>query len=282
MDNSTLQSLDDIFLEYAENSLPNRPQTGVLYKASLPSNFTGVNVSIIRLRRGSFWRRGGNFSGFYMPPRIFSLPIFTRLDMVFSNLGNLSSDYYNVPNHTLVAPIVGFNVYGSRNSTGKFSNLTTPMTKVNLTLFGSPILVQFPNFSPIQNQKAKCVVFYLNGTIEMTNMTMQDMCAVKDQGHFSIVVPYTPRVPRGPKGKKERGQLWKWWVFGFAIGVSGLLLFGFIIFTIVRVFRRRKVEKMEREAERNEGLQATNVGQSRMPFATVVRTQPTIENDYYP
>lgn len=281
VDNSTLRSLDDLFLEYAENSLPSRPQTGVLYDASLPSNFTGVNVSIIRLRRDSFWRKGANYSGFYMPPRIFSLPNFTRLDMVFSNLGNMSSYYYNVPNYTLVAPVVGFNAYGSRNSTGQFGNLTTQMTKLNLTLFGGPILVQFPNFSLPQNEKPKCVVFYINGTVEMTNMTLQDMCAVHDQGHFSIIVPHPTMVPHTPK-EKEKGQLWKWWVFGFAIGILGLLFFGIVIFIIVRAFRMRKLENMEKEAERSEALGATNVGQSRMPLASAVRTQPTIENDYHP
>ncbi|KAI3701327.1 hypothetical protein L2E82_45981 [Cichorium intybus] len=282
MDNSTLRSLDDLFLEYAENSLPTRPRTGVLYNASLPQNFTDVKVSIIRLRRDSFWSKGANYSGFYMPPKIFSMPNFTRLDMVYSNLGNLSSYYYNVPNYTLVAPVVGFNAYGSRNSTGQIGNLTTPMTRLNLTLFGGPILVQFPDFSLPQNGKAKCAVFHLNGTVEMTNMTLQNMCIVQDQGHFSIVVPQPPPVPWAPKKKKEREELWKWWVFGFAIGVLGLLLCGFIIFMIVRVFRMRKIEKMEKEAEKNEPLDATNVGQSRMPLASAVRTQPIIENDYHP
>lgn len=281
MDNSTLRSLDDSFQEYAQNSLPTKTHTGVLYNASLPSNFTGIQVSIVRLRRNSFWVRGANYSSFQLPPRIFTVPYFTRLDIVYSNLGNQSSYYYNVPNYTLVAPVVGFNIYSSRNSTGQIGNLTTPVTKLNLTLFGDPILVHFPEISLSQNQKAKCVKFYLNGTFEMTNMTIQDMCSVQDQGHFSIVVQAPSSIPKEKK-KVSRGRLWKWLVFGFVVGVLGLLLLGFIVYVIFRILTRRKIQKMEKEAEKNEGLDTTNVGQSKMPFATVVRTQPTIEFDYIP
>ncbi|KAJ0717546.1 hypothetical protein HanPI659440_Chr13g0524621 [Helianthus annuus] len=266
--NSSTQQLDDMFEEYALNSLPTRPQTGVLYNASssLPSNFTGVQVSIVRLRWDSFWRKGANYSGFLMPPRILAYPFFTRLDIVYSNLGNQSSFYYNVPNHTLVAPVVGFNIYASGN-----------LTKLNLTLFGGPILVEFP---VPQHEKAKCVMFYSNGTYEMSSMTTQEnMCSVRDQGHFSMVVE-VPSIPI-PK-KKDRGKLWKWWVFGFAVGVLGLLLVGFIVFVLIRIFRMTSIAKMEKEAEKNEVLGTTNVGQSKMPLATVVRTQPTIENDYVP
>ncbi|KAI3829245.1 hypothetical protein L1987_03363 [Smallanthus sonchifolius] len=269
MDNGLL---DDMFQEYAHNSLPTHPLTGLLYNASLPSNFTGIQLSIVRLRWDSFWGKGANYSGFNMPPRIFAHPYFTRLDIVYSNIGNQSSYYnnYNVPDHTLVAPVLGFNVYGSG---GQIGNLTTPVTKLNLTLFGGPILIQFPSIS-----QAKCVTFYPNGTFEMINMTRQDMmCPVLDQGHFSLVVQ--GQTPPEDDDKGRRRELWKWWVFGFAIGVLGLLFIGFIGFMIIRM---RNIEKMEREAEKNETLDITNVGGSKMPLATIVRTQPVIENEYVP
>ncbi|XP_024995960.1 uncharacterized protein LOC112529118 [Cynara cardunculus var. scolymus] len=282
-DNSTLRSLDDIFQVYAQSSLPRRPRTGVLYNASLPSNFTGIEVSIVRLRRGSFWAKGANYSSFRLPPKIFTEPYSTRLDIVYSDLGNESSHYYSVPNYTLVAPVVGFNIYGSRNSTGQIGNFTTPVTKLNLTLVGGPILVQFPKISLPQNEKPKCVRFYLDGTVEMTNMTLQNMCIVQDQGHFSIVIRTSPPIQQAPKENKERVKgLWKWWAMGFGIGVFGLLLLGFIIFIIIRIFRMRKIGKMEKESQRNEDLDTTNVGHSRMPSASLIRTQPNIENDYFP
>ncbi|XP_076916610.1 uncharacterized protein LOC143576390 [Bidens hawaiensis] len=174
MDNSNSTLLDDMFQEYAHKSLPTHPQTGVLYNASLPSNFTGIEVSMVRLRWDSFRRKGANYSGFLMPPQIFAYPYFTRIDIVYSNLGNWSSDYYNVPNHTLVAPVVGFNIYGSPGQNGNF-------TKLNLTLFGGPILVKFPPVS----QKVKCVTFYSNGTFKMssvTNATQQGTCDVRTKG----------------------------------------------------------------------------------------------------
>ncbi|GKD32374.1 G-box binding, multifunctional mosaic region containing protein [Tanacetum coccineum] len=46
MDNSELRLLDDLFQEYAQNSLPRQPRTGLLYNASLPSNFTGVELAL--------------------------------------------------------------------------------------------------------------------------------------------------------------------------------------------------------------------------------------------
>ncbi|KVH91092.1 G-box binding, MFMR [Cynara cardunculus var. scolymus] len=222
-DNSTLRSLDDIFQVYAQSSLPRRPRTGVLYNASLPSNFTGIEVSIVRLRRGSFWAKGANYSSFRLPPKIFTEPYSTRLDIVYSDLGNESSHYYSVPNYTLVAPVVGFNIYGSRNSTGQIGNFTTPVTKLNLTLVGGPILVQFPKISLPQNEKPKCVRFYLDGTVEMTNMTLQNMCIVQDQGHFSIVIRTSPPIQQAPKENKERVKgLWKWWAMGFVSPSSGV------------------------------------------------------------
>ncbi|XP_071714643.1 uncharacterized protein [Rutidosis leptorrhynchoides] len=281
MDNSTFRSLDDVFQEYAESSLPKHPQTGILYNASLPSNFTGIQVSIVRLRRDSYFGRGANYSGFNMPPKIQTLPYFTRLDIIYSNLGNRSSDYYNVPNHTFVAPVVGFNVYGSKNSTGQIGNLTTLATKVNLTLSRDPVLVNFSNISLQQNVNAKCAMFYSNGTFDMTNMIQQDVCVVRDQGHFSIVVPTKPSIRLGRK-EESGNKLWKWWVFGFGVGVLGLLLIGFFVILTLRIIRMRKIGRMEKEAEKNEALVTTNVGQSKMPFATVVRTQPVIENDYVP
>ncbi|PWA70686.1 hypothetical protein CTI12_AA117860 [Artemisia annua] len=281
MDNSELRLLDDLFQEYAQKSFPRQPRTGLLYNVSLPSNFTGVEVSIVRLRRGSFLSKGANYSDFFMPPRIYSVPIFTRLDIVYSNLGNLSSYYYNVPNYTFIAPVVGFNTYGSTNTTGPIGNLSSPVTKLNLTLFGDSILVKFHSISLQQREKVKCVMFYSNGMFEMANMTLQNMCAVRDQGHFSIVEQTPPSIPLGPK-EKGSATLWRWWVFGFAVGVFGLLLFGFIIIMTIRIYRMRKIGKMEKEAEKNEGLDATNVGQSKMPIATFVRTQPALEHDYFP
>ncbi|KAK9068332.1 hypothetical protein SSX86_012443 [Deinandra increscens subsp. villosa] len=261
-------SLDDMFEEYAHNSLPTHQKTGVLYNASLPSNLTGIEVSVIRLRWDSFWAKGANYSGFQMPPRIFSYPYSPRLDIVYSLVDNQSSyyySYYNVANdHILVAPVVGFNVYGN--------NFTA---KLNLTLFGGPILIRFPQ---VINEKAKCVVFYSNGTFGMSNKTRQDMCLVRDQGHFSMAVPKEELEDV----KEKRENLWKWWVFGFGIGVLGLLLIGFIVFIFIESIRRRNIQKMEKEAEKNEVLETTYVGQSKMPLATVVRTQPVIENDYVP
>uniref|UniRef100_A0A5B7CC26 Non-specific serine/threonine protein kinase n=1 Tax=Davidia involucrata TaxID=16924 RepID=A0A5B7CC26_DAVIN len=264
MDSYNPDSLDSFIHDYANKAIK-KPRTGILYNISLPANFSGMEVSIVRLRSGSFWTRGANFSYFHIPPRIIPMPFVKRLAIVYENLGNWSSYYYNVPNYTFVTPVVGFGTYGAS---------TKGSAILKLSIMGDPILVHFPRIP--ENVTLKCVRFGTDGSVEFSNMTTPSVCIARDQGHFSIVVP----SPAKKKKKKER--FWKWWVIGFGVGVVGLVLVALVGVLIYKLVRRKRIGKMEKQSERSEALETMWVGMSKMPSATGIRTQPMLENDYIP
>ncbi|KAL4562634.1 hypothetical protein LXL04_026662 [Taraxacum kok-saghyz] len=269
MDNHDPNSLDEFFQDHAKKSIPKHPHVGTLYKVSLPSNFAGMEASVVHLQSSSVWAEGADLGYFHVPSRIIAEPNVTWLDLVFSNLGNWSSYYYSMPDYTFVTPILGFSAYGvtyTKNQNGDFTSTTT---KLKLALVRRPIMVQFPS---LWLPKGKCAKFYSNGSTTITNMSLSRTCDAWDQGFFAVVV-------RGPP---SHHHIWRWWVIGFGIGSIGLMLCGFVLFKVMRYFEMRKIQIMELQAEKNEVLDTTYVGHSRMPSAFGIRTQPVLENDYSP
>ncbi|KAL6982030.1 hypothetical protein U1Q18_023647 [Sarracenia purpurea var. burkii] len=267
-------SLDDFFRDYVDKNTPRFPRTRILYNITVPANFTAMEVSVLRLRAMNFWHRGANISFFQIPPRILPVPFVRRFDLIYLNLGNWSSYYYNVPNYTLVAPVVGILFYNATNP--KLGNV-----KLNLWVNKDPILVHFPHIvlsDDDNNMTMQCVRFDPNGSVELTNTTVPGTCIARNYGHFSIVVPsLSSAVVSAPSKKKDR--CWKWWVVGFGVGVVGLVLVWVVICKFVKW---RRIGKMQRQSERGEALGSTWVGRSKMPSATWIRTQPVLENDYAP
>ncbi|KAL0426080.1 UNVERIFIED_CONTAM: hypothetical protein Sradi_1142800 [Sesamum radiatum] len=156
-ENYTQDSLNSFLYDYAFKKMP-RPLTGRLYKVSVPANLSGMEVSFIRLRTHSLWRKGANFSSFEIPPRILPWPFTRRVDILYRNLGNWSTYYYNVPNYTFITPVIGFLAYDS----SKIS-IRNGLIELNTTE-DNPIVIQFPN--------------------------------VPLEGHFSVVVPYQPETEK--------------------------------------------------------------------------------------
>nr|XP_043620307.1 uncharacterized protein LOC122592169 [Erigeron canadensis] len=261
-------SLDDFFRDYAKKSIPKDPKIGKMYSVALPSNVTGMEVSVVHLQSSSVWAKGANLGYFQVPPRIIPKPNVTWLDIVFSNLGNWSSYYYEIPNYTFVTPILGFSAYGVSHSRGKNGDFTSKTTKLDLPLIRDPIMVRFPS---VWFPRGKCVKFYSNGRTTITNMSLSHTCEVWGQGYFAIVV----RVP-------PSHQVWKLWVIGFGVGTIGFLLCGLVLLKIIRCLEKRKIQNMEKQSEKSEVLDTKYVGNSRMPCACGIRTQPVLENDYFP
>ncbi|KAL0309299.1 UNVERIFIED_CONTAM: hypothetical protein Sradi_5872200 [Sesamum radiatum] len=195
-------------------------------------------------------------------------PLRKRVDLVYQNLGNLSSSYYNVPNYTFVAPVIGFLAYDPNRSSASYG-----LIELHL-LSDDPIIVRFPNISTHEdgNVTMKCVRFDVNGTLEFSNVTVKSSCIGRRQGHFSVVVPYQP----------NQAIRKNYWVMGIAAGVVGLVLLLVIGILAYRWIKGKRIKKMERSSERSEGLDTIWVGRSRMPFASGIRTQPAIENSYLP
>ncbi|GER45199.1 hypothetical protein STAS_22117 [Striga asiatica] len=235
-----------------------------MYDVSPPINFSGIQISIIRLRTHRLWENGLNLSSFRIPPRTLPRPFTNRVDILYQNLGNWSTFYYNVPDHTFVTSVVGFSAYDS-NATPFRNGL------IELNLRGDdPITVSFQNLSLGWNADMRCVRFSTNGTVEFTNLTLLGTCVARGQGHFSVVVPR-----KGGEHKK----VFRWWILGFVGGFVGLGLVVWGGFFVGKVCQWKKVSKMERESEKSESLEALWIRNSKMPLASAIRTQPSLESN---
>ncbi|KAL5571541.1 hypothetical protein UlMin_021138 [Ulmus minor] len=267
-----IESLETFLHDQANRSLL-KPQTGTLYNIPLPSNFTGMELSVVRLRTGSFRSRGANFSSFYIPPQLKPNPYMKRLAIVYENLGNWSSLYYKVPNYSLVAPVVGFSIYDSPNSSVIGSK------KLNFSIKGDPISIWFNKIElEGKNETPKCVKFGDNGSFKLKNMTKTNGCVTKGQGHFSIVVPSQPTSPP----MKKKGILLIWWLIGFCGGFIGVVSLVLAMTAMFKIVKKKKLEAMEKQSEKEVPFDSIWIGRSKMPTASMVRTQPALEQEYAP
>nr|GLL25181.1 uncharacterized protein LOC109188618 [Ipomoea trifida]GMC91202.1 Lipoprotein signal peptidase [Ipomoea batatas] len=272
-------SLDSFIRDFASNR--SRRRTGRLYEVVLPANFSGIEASIVTLKSGSLWMRGANFSLFGIPPRVLPWPYVRRLEIVYENLGNWSSSYFNPPNHTLVSPVIGLIAYEEKRSRNGSYGINS---KIELNVIKDPITLHFPYISlPHHNNNVnasalKCVGFQSNGTVEFSNVSRNRTCSVRGVGHFSLVIPTPPKQQK----KKKKSTAWKWWVIigsSVVLGILGLLL---LIGITYKAVKGKRLGKMERQSEKSESLDCVWVGSSKMPCATSIRTQPALENAYVP
>lgn len=254
-------SLDSFLYDYAFKKI-RRLRSGKLYSVAPPSNFPGMEVAVVRVRTRSLWNKGLSYGSLAIPPKMMPRPFTRRVDVVYQNLGNWSSCYYSVPNHTFVAPVIGFLAYDSTN------NGVIELRAMG----GDPFVVNFSSiYSDVaRNETMRCVRFDTNGTLELSSMMRESSCVVREQGHFSVVVPY--------EGKEDI-EAYKWWIMGIAAGVVGLT---WLVVVVVFGCKRKKMKKMERESERCEELETIWIGRSRMPCASGIRTQPVLESSYLP
>ncbi|KAJ0105467.1 hypothetical protein Patl1_17592 [Pistacia atlantica] len=267
--NYTTNSLDEYLQDFAFKTLVHhRPHhSGALYKPILPANLSGTRVSIVRLRSRRLWNIGANFSNFHIPSRTITEPHARRLAIVYQDFGNWSSHYYSVPGYSIVTPVIGFMVFDAWNIRAK--------RKLSLNTMGKPIVIRFFNSSLSDGRvsKAKCVTFSPNGTLLMTEMSVPNVCYSQDQGHFSIVVPLN---------LKKKHALWYLWVIGFGLGFAGLILIGYVGILSMKALKTKKIQVTERQADEDFVLDTIWVGRSKMPSATVTRTQPTLEDGGFP
>ncbi|GMI69596.1 hypothetical protein like AT4G01140 [Hibiscus trionum] len=269
------KALYALFRYYANQTLAIHHRTGTLSRVSLPSNFSGMEVSVVRLRSGSLWGRGVNSEFVKIPPSVRTLPYVKRLAIVYDNMGNWSSKYYHVPGYSLVSPVIGFEVYD-------YTDLTVGNSTLNVT--GEPISIRFPYLDMRVKDvtRLKCVGFGDDGSVEFKNMTERDVCVTENAGHFCIVIPaLTPSLP--PPMLEKKGRDWKWWVIGCVIGAVGLVVSVSVGVVVLRWWRKRKIKDMEKESDSSVALDTFWVrGDHKMPCASMIRTQPALEHDYVP
>ncbi|KAI3842733.1 hypothetical protein MKW98_015400 [Papaver atlanticum] len=271
---SAANSLDILLQKYAfKELLVHNRRTGSLYHSVLPTNLTGIRVSVVRLRTGSFWIRGANFSDFRIPPRVKPIPYVKRLAIVYQNLGNLSSQYYNVPgNYSMVTPVIGFIVYNATNL-----NKVNGMKKIaNLTTTRNSISVHFTLPSGLNISQAKCVKFNEDGSPHFSELKHPNICLTNDQGHFAVVT-VRPEPHTEEKKKKKDRRLLVWLILSIVFGVFALLFIGVLGFVVYRIVKMRRIGAMEKEAENGEAFDTVWIGNSKLPSATSMRTNPIIE-----
>lgn len=266
LDNTASESLNSLVQDFAFRSMvKHRPQTGALYDAFLPRNLSGMDVSVVRLRSRRLWNKGANFSYFKIPPRTVSIPHVRRLAIVYQNLGNWSTHYYNLPGYSLVSSVVGFMVFDASNVTD------TSVRNLTLNTMGQPISIQFPNVTFMGgngiSSRARCVAFNGHGTFHLTEMSSPGVCCTREQGHFSVVLPL-----------EKKRRRWYLWVIGCVFGFFGLITVGYAGFSSMRVLKTKRVRAMEKQANEDLVLESRWVGNSKMPSAAVTRTQPVLEN----
>ncbi|RWR96503.1 hypothetical protein CKAN_02589300 [Cinnamomum micranthum f. kanehirae] len=283
--NLSRDSLDDLIRDYAFKELE-RSHTGVLNTVPIPANFSGVEASAARIRSSTFWSRGANFSDFYIPPGSIPLPFVRRIGLVYQNLANWSSSYYNVPGYSLVTPVVGFMAYDASNS---YSSSKTNITALDLQVINDAIAISFPSLQKPKglDLRMKCVRFDVGGSMEFSDMKFPNLCLTRGPGHFSIVVPSNAPGPSAahapsPTKLKRKGTKLKVWVVAVVCGVVGSALVGLIGVAVIKFVKQKKIQEMERQAEEGEALESVWVGGSRMPKATAIRTQTVLENENAP
>ncbi|KAK7292759.1 hypothetical protein RJT34_15612 [Clitoria ternatea] len=261
------ESLDAFFGKKTNKEI-SRPRTGVFYNVSIPSNFTGMEISVVRLRSVPFWFRGVNYSFSNIPPRIVPRPNVVRIAILYENLGNWSSHYYNVPNYTLVAPVFGLMAYNS-------SKRAFIGEKIDFIIQGDPITIQFPHVMQHEtNSTPVCAKFSVGGKVELSNMTKPYVCEGHGQGHYTLVVP---SLPSHTNSGSKRFNIW--WVLGFVIGFVGLVILALVLLALVKDAKRRKLRKLERNSEGGELFDTFWIGETKLPLASMIRTKPALENE---
>ncbi|XWS50043.1 hypothetical protein CRYUN_Cryun12cG0054600 [Craigia yunnanensis] len=269
LENFANDSLDTFLQDFAFRALVrHRPHTGALYKANLPANLSGMEVSITRMRSRTLRKNGANLSSFHIPSRSVPVPRVRRLAVVYQNLGNWSSHYYRVSGYSLITSVVGFMVFDASNTRAK------SLRRISLDTMGKPISIHFSNLKypdGMNSAAARCAVFSTNGTIHLSDMILPNVCYTSDQGHFSVVVPL-----------KRKQRPWYPWVIGVVLGFAGLVLTSYFGLVFIGILKTKRIQAMERQADEGVIFDSRWVRSSKMPFATVTRTQPVLENGGFP
>ncbi|VYS61465.1 unnamed protein product [Arabidopsis thaliana] len=266
---NNISDLDGLIRSYAARATTRR-HTGSLYDVSLPSNLSDIKASVVTVRNSMFWRKGTNFSGVLIPPMVKTSPYAKRIAFVFESFGdNSSSVYFRLAdNYSFVSPVIGFTGYDATN--------TNDLKKLNLSIKrDKPILIKFDPHASRDRSKVKCIVFGDNGLLLNISNTIRNYeCATTNShGHYALVVLNQEKVK--PKHEPVLVRRNWWWIVLTGIGVSVIVVV--VIIVSVKLVRKKRLRDMERESEKSETIGNVWIGRSRMPAATMVRTQPCLE-----
>ncbi|XP_059662253.1 uncharacterized protein LOC132308247 [Cornus florida] len=263
-DNFAREYLDGLLRDLALNALiQHRSHTGVLQKVTLPANLSGMEVSVVRLRSRTLWSSGCNVGDFRIPPGSLPMPHVRRVVLVFQDLGNWSSYYYNAPGYTLLTSVVGFMVYTAPNSTYK------DFSKLGIDTMGNALSIHFPNFTVPVATRTTCTGFNGSGTVYLSDVSSPNVCYSRSEGHFAIIAPL----------KKKKQKAWDLRAIRFMMmGFVGVVVVSIVGVVLVKLSKEKKIDEMERQADEDVVLETIWLGTTKMPSATVTRTHPVLED----
>jgi hypothetical protein len=259
------------------------PVTGTTYDTSLTGDLANITVQAVRLRVGSLRRYGVTLGRFTIPPGLRITNVSSvRVILVYRDLGNVSVYSSSVPGQVFVSSLAGIRVYN-----GDTLNSTTPLPALTAIALENPIQVIIPPNA----QPSYCVEFSRNdtnyGTAFATNVTANASANVTANASaspptyacFSRTLGDNYFALVGLAPPKKNSNTWKI-ILGTVLGVVGLIaILLLLVFCCRRQLRKRKLAKMQAQADRGETLQPTQVGNTRAPVATQSRTRPRLERD---
>ncbi|KAL8201039.1 hypothetical protein R6Q57_012378 [Mikania cordata] len=259
------EPFDIVLHEHAFEALLTQQQrykTGTLYAVKLPANLSGMHVFYIRFRTKTLWRKGANFSSFQIPPRTLPMPFVKRIVILYQDLGNLSSQFYNntVPGYSLVSSVVGFRVYDASNPT------TTKARQIDFNTSDAPISVHFPGLKFPRGSMCASFGTGSNGPFTLGDMSDGHVCYTRNCGRFYVVAP-----------KRKKGGVWVLW--GVGVGFMTTFFISLVSIMLVKIMKVKRAEEMEMQMEEGSiDLETVWIGYSKMPCATVTRTHPNLES----
>ncbi|CAH8314286.1 unnamed protein product [Eruca vesicaria subsp. sativa] len=269
---SLSQSLED----FALKTLTNQHHSGSLYRAILPNNLSGIEVSIVRLTGKSLWNAGARFSNVLIPARSVSVPPARRVAIVYQNLGNWSNHWYTVPGYRLITSVLGFRVLDVSDQ--------DDVKEISLKM-KNPVEILFRElWDEKMLSRVSCVSFKAQNedkeAASVSRMILPGVCYGSSHGDYSVIEPLEK-----DKNKKKVVVLWRtwWWLWmvGLVLGFGLLWFLGFVCTMGLRILSRKKIQvMMEREANDGEVFERRWVGGSKMPSATVTRTLPESESGF--
>ncbi|CAA0827468.1 Protein of unknown function (DUF1191 [Striga hermonthica] len=280
------RALDSLLQEYAFRAFPGpSTKTGIAYNGFAPSNLAGIEVSAMRLRSGSLRSRGVRmYREFEIPIGVLEQPYVERLVLVYHNFRNWSVTYYPPPpGYTYLAPVLGLLAYNASFSSSSSELAMAPRIRIRTS--HQPISINFSATAVGSDQIVKkCVLFDVNGSVKLSDVSSGNICTTFQQGHFSIVVEENSNS-NSKKSSSSRRKVWRRIVMivGSLVGGFALLVvLGLVIVWIRKHRQRKRMHYMEKAADSGEALHMTSVGSGKAPAAAGTRTQPTIETEYVP
>ncbi|CAL9226614.1 unnamed protein product [Arabidopsis halleri] len=269
---SLSQSLED----FALKTLTTQHHTGALYRAILPENLSGIEVSVVRLTGKSLWNSGAKFSNVLIPERSVSVSPARRVAIVYQNLGNWSNHWYTVPGYRLITSVLGFKVLDVSDQDNVKEISLRMKNLVEVSFMDLPKETDEEMLS-----RVRCVSFKAQTEDEkvthISRMVLPGVCYGSSHGDYSVVEPLE-------NDKKNVESWWTWWWLWIVGFISGFGVLGFLWFLWtmgIRVSRAKKIQvMMERDADDGEMFESRWIGGSKMPSAAVTRTLPEPESGF--